>query len=257
MATSQIHTLISELYDNSFDNVDADIRSTEIRAAEQQIQQGLGMRPTLSLLRIIDLYEEKLRSFLSECIEVAKSCDTNPFELDIESFFEWLNNTVKPLHHIFEEKLRTINDGRSVTRISRKYADLNDLQTSIFRDFKYQFKKEFELIKKEYKARNMNNNYYIMNSDNARININSTDHSTNIANSKELFSELRSCLQGQSEIPSERLADIMSAIDQLESSITENKSNSLKTYQKFIALIADHMSIVTPFIPALTQLIGS
>jgi hypothetical protein len=89
---------------------------------------------------------------------------------------------------------------------------------------------------------------------NARVNIQSTDSSTNVVNveSTLLFQNLRSAIQA-SISDSELRMMLMSQVEGME------KAAGTRTfadrYRDFIGLAADHMSVFSPFLPALTQLL--
>lgn len=95
-------------------------------------------------------------------------------------------------------------------------------------------------------------NIYNANGPNARINIHSTDKSKNYYNdSDSLFKNLKKALE---EISEEEIKEkAIQMIDELQSS--KNTSSYLVKYQNFIALLANHMTVIAPFIPALTELI--
>jgi hypothetical protein len=89
---------------------------------------------------------------------------------------------------------------------------------------------------------------------NARVNINSLDQSANVVNitPANLFVELRRALQEaiQNE---ERQTTVLAAVAALEQA--QRKPTFAQRYRDFVALVADHMAILAPFIPALTQLL--
>ena len=97
-------------------------------------------------------------------------------------------------------------------------------------------------------------NTYNVAGENSRININSTDHSTNIVNTgdDDLFSGLRKAIENQikdevqRELILKRLADMEA---------TQKTSSFNVKYQAFIEEAANHMTIIAPFIPQLTQLL--
>jgi len=97
------------------------------------------------------------------------------------------------------------------------------------------------------------NNYYNVTGANARINIDSADHSVNIQNvsQAELFNSLREAMQR--DIPQDRLAEVLEAIGALENAI--GTESSLRAYQRVIGVVADHIALLQPFLPALTQLL--
>jgi hypothetical protein len=97
-------------------------------------------------------------------------------------------------------------------------------------------------------------NVYNLQGTHSRVNIRSSDQSLNISNvtSAQLFSNLREHIEenvhddGDLKELVERLAALEKATD---------KPSLLKRYQEFIAAAANHMTLIAPFIPALTQLL--
>jgi len=88
-----------------------------------------------------------------------------------------------------------------------------------------------------------------------RWNTNSTDNSVNIVNvSTELvFANLRQ--QIAERVPAgEEQADILQRLAALEQE--HDKASGWKRYSDFIASAANHMAIVAPFVPALTELLS-
>jgi hypothetical protein len=95
---------------------------------------------------------------------------------------------------------------------------------------------------------------YNLTGDSPRVNINSTDYSINITNSKAIFRQLGEAIQ--SGISEEQLrAALFTKTQEMESAV-KDKPRFLKLYSDFIALAANHMTIIGPFIPALTHFIN-
>lgn len=91
---------------------------------------------------------------------------------------------------------------------------------------------------------------------NARVNIQSVDASTNLIEiePKDLFDKLRHTIQ--QEIADKSFSDKLSKkADELEQAQGTNKF--VDKYREFIALAADHVTLLAPFIPALSQLCRS
>jgi len=89
--------------------------------------------------------------------------------------------------------------------------------------------------------------------DNARMNVNSTDNSSNVVNqSHAFFVQMREAAQNI-ETEQER-ADILARIEELEQS--KGKSGFLQAYQKFMSIAAVHMTVFAPFVPALTEMLS-
>ena len=87
---------------------------------------------------------------------------------------------------------------------------------------------------------------------NARVNINSQDFSTNIVNESNVFEHLRSAIESGVTSASEQ-KEILQRLEALESA--KGKKTYLIRYQEFIAVAANHMTVLAPFIPALTQML--
>jgi len=95
-------------------------------------------------------------------------------------------------------------------------------------------------------------NVYNASGPNSRININSKDNSKNYYNDTDLlFEELKLALAG---IVEEEIKEkSFQILEKLNSS--KRTSSYLTNYQDFISILANHMTVIAPFIPALTQLI--
>jgi hypothetical protein len=100
-------------------------------------------------------------------------------------------------------------------------------------------------------AQGVTNNFY---GDNARINQNSTDNSTNTVVHGNLFGDLKSSIEQGVSDEAERRA-LVGAIAEMESK--QGKVGFAGAYGKFIALAANHMQLVSPFLPGLTLMLSS
>ncbi len=83
---------------------------------------------------------------------------------------------------------------------------------------------------------------------NARVNIDSTDNSTNVVHQGVPFSELRKAIESGVSDGVERTA-ILQRLSDLEAATDRNSGT--KRYQAFIAAAADHMTLIGPYLPAL------
>ena len=97
--------------------------------------------------------------------------------------------------------------------------------------------------------------YYSVNisGPNARVNIGSQDHSTNIATRGDIFGNIVSTLKGAVKNPDE-LRQIISAVDDMKQ--RQGSADFATAYRNFISIAADHLGILAPFLPALTQLLS-
>ena len=95
---------------------------------------------------------------------------------------------------------------------------------------------------------------YNLHGDNSRVNINSTDASTNVVNasSDEIFIQLEEAartVQG-------RNAQALLIEEICRMRTAQNATDFTAKYKNFIAAAANHMTVFAPFLPALTQLLG-
>jgi len=90
---------------------------------------------------------------------------------------------------------------------------------------------------------------------NARVNIQSVDTSTNLVEVEpnKLFEKLRGLIKNSisDEIVSAQLSE---KVDELQEA--QGTKNFVTKYQEFMALAANHVSILAPFIPALSQMLN-
>jgi hypothetical protein len=87
---------------------------------------------------------------------------------------------------------------------------------------------------------------------NSRVNVGSTDNSTNVVTNNKLFSDVRHTIASGVSDEASRIA-LNGALAELEHA--QSKDTFAKAYQNFIALAADHIAVLTPFLPAITQLL--
>jgi hypothetical protein len=95
---------------------------------------------------------------------------------------------------------------------------------------------------------------YSVSGPNARFNINSVDSSTNIINQAppELFQALRDAIQTKLGTSPDR-EQLSARVNELEQET--GRQGFARKYAEFMALAANHMEVLGPFIPALTQLL--
>lgn len=89
---------------------------------------------------------------------------------------------------------------------------------------------------------------------NARVNIQSVDSSTNLVGVEptELFGLIREAI-GKSVQDGEMLKKLQEKVTELEKA--QGTTGFKARYQEFIALAANHMTLLVPFIPALSQML--
>lgn len=99
-------------------------------------------------------------------------------------------------------------------------------------------------------ARHTGGHYINVSGHNARVNLNSTDNSTNVVNTTSIFAQVASAIEQGVDDAAERetLLEALKAIETSDSS--EGKGQA---YQRLIANAANHMTILAPFLGPLTQ----
>lgn len=87
---------------------------------------------------------------------------------------------------------------------------------------------------------------------NARVNVNSHDQSHNTVITDNAFVKLRSKITTDVSDAEERSL-LLAAIDDMQSHV-KDRSAFATAYQRFIASAANHMTLIAPFLPAITNL---
>jgi hypothetical protein len=95
---------------------------------------------------------------------------------------------------------------------------------------------------------------YHIEGDNSRVSVNSIDNSVNVVvkSSEQIFANLRQTLQSGVPEGAER-TDILARLTALEQA--QGSKSFVQHYTEFIAAAANHMQLVGPFIPALTEIL--
>lgn len=90
----------------------------------------------------------------------------------------------------------------------------------------------------------------------SRVNIQSQDSSVNVSHqiTENVFADMRQVIQSHIQNEDER-TQILSDLNELEAA--KGTGSFTQKYQSFITLAANHMTLLAPFIPALTQMLGS
>jgi hypothetical protein len=86
---------------------------------------------------------------------------------------------------------------------------------------------------------------------NARVNIASTDKSNNVSVDGDIFGNVEAALRSRAQDQGQ-LDQILSALNELK--VQRGQSSYAAAHQKFMAIVADHIGIVAPFLPALTEM---
>jgi len=104
---------------------------------------------------------------------------------------------------------------------------------------------------------NITNNYTNhVTGDNARVNINSVDNSSNYASKVEvspIFGQLKELLNS-SDIPDAEGQNIRLSIEKMEAAQT--KQGLMEGYQSFMGHAANHITVFSPLLPALAGLLS-
>lgn len=88
-----------------------------------------------------------------------------------------------------------------------------------------------------------------------KVNVGSTDNSTNInISTHQVFASIRDALAKSHVDPSER-QNLVQCVDAMETDV--GKPGFIRRYQDFVTASANHMTLISPFLPALTGLLGN
>jgi hypothetical protein len=96
---------------------------------------------------------------------------------------------------------------------------------------------------------------YNLHGTHARVNIQSQDSSINISHqvTENVFADMRQVIQTHIENEEERTV-ILNKLSEMEEA--KGSPNFTDKYREFISSAANHMSVLAPFIPALSQMLG-
>jgi hypothetical protein len=96
---------------------------------------------------------------------------------------------------------------------------------------------------------------YNLNGPNARVNIQSMDSSTNVVNveSAALFDKLRNAIK-ESVKDADDISRLSEKVEAMQAAA--GTKSFARTYQEFVSVAADHLTLFLPFLPALTQLLS-
>jgi hypothetical protein len=89
---------------------------------------------------------------------------------------------------------------------------------------------------------------------NARVNVHSHDHSHNVVIAENVFVELRNRIKSD-VLNAEDRDRLLTAIEDMQKH-RNDRASFATAYQKFIASAANHMTLIAPFLPAITQFLG-
>lgn len=88
---------------------------------------------------------------------------------------------------------------------------------------------------------------------NSRFNLSSTDHSSNVNNETDLFAALLAAVQKINDDHEREV--VVTAVTTMQKE--QGLPGFVGAYQRFITTAANHMTIVAPFLPQLTALLGA
>jgi hypothetical protein len=89
---------------------------------------------------------------------------------------------------------------------------------------------------------------------NPRINQGSSDHSTNAASENSVFGNIEQAVRAEVDDPVVK-AKLCAANDAMRTA--KDSSSFLAAYNRFVGAAADHMTVIGPYLPALTALIST
>ncbi len=141
---------------------------------------------------------------------------------------------------------------------SRDYWKVTDTEDIILDDVFVSFDVRVEKINVDGEltrpSRTIGNTYNLQGTQ-SRVNISSHDQSVNISQqtSENVFADMRQVIQTQVQNEKEK-TEILNKLNELENSI--GKKEFTEKYKDFIGTVADHIGLISAFIPYLTKMLG-
>ena len=116
------------------------------------------------------------------------------------------------------------------------------------------FSQKVRTMREKEKAQATTQNNYYLHGPNSRVNIGSTDNSINIITEPQLFSKLREAVEAQVS-DSNTKARLLEKIKEGEA-LPKKSPVFNNWFTQFLALTADCITVIQPFVPALVQLLA-
>lgn len=131
---------------------------------------------------------------------------------------------------------------------------LKALETYIQNVARYERTGEANLNSELFKQSSVKSEYYLHGT-HSRVNIYSQDSSMNVSNqsTEHIFADMRQLIQTTIQNEEER-SEIIGKLNELEE--TKGSQSFKQKYQEFISSAANHINLIAPFIPALTEMLG-
>lgn len=161
-------------------------------------------------------------------------------------------------HHTFLHKIKAITDSLdsppwAVKRMINVFDDQLRLLASVSKTLDLLKQTNLYKIEKGEAPVEKESNITIGNI-NGKVNINSTDNSTNISiDSSSIFGSLSNAIN-DAPIEAEQKAQLLAKVEELKQA--EGTNGFVQKYKEFMQNGANHMAVILPFIPALTSLLG-
>jgi hypothetical protein len=232
-----------------------EFRKIHNKGAASAVQSGVGWGGGASLGVIAKGLTEYLREkalFVSDKLQQVVTSTEIAFYAELNTdlksqFAAYLNPCLKGAEDYFETLRKSSPSPTGFTDQLRM--NLNSIMPSINADLDL-FCVEYEVKERNRKRMNTPNIIYNLHGQNARVNQGSVDYSVNIASSQTVFSEIKKTIE--SGIEDEELKQqLLTKTAELEQNV--GKPSFAKKYAEFIACAANHMKLLGPWIPALTQ----
>lgn len=198
--------------------------------------------------RITALLRSRMALLLEGFAMYDVTIDDNLMERVIRELGElrltWINNARSAFAMDPVMSGRLVPEGSYMETLERNVGmSANEIRTQIERSRQMPKKPEGNII----------NVYHVQGSNNRWL-TNSQDHSVNVVmqSSDQIFSNLRQEIEAKVPAGEEKL-DILGKLSALQKA--ENTPSFKQRYTEFIAAAANHMVLLTPFIPALTEML--
>lgn len=232
-----------------------EFRKIHNKGAEWAVSSGVGWEggaPLGVIAKALVAYMREKAVYVRDQLKLAVSTTEIDFypelNLDLKAQFSaYLSPCLKSAENKFEETRKSTTAPAGYTDQLRMELDAIPVQMDADLDL---FCAGYETNERNKKQMSTPSIVYNFHGHNARVNNGSVDYSVNISSSETVFSEIKKTIEAGVRDETQR-NELLTKANELEQCV--GKAGFAKKYAEFIAVAANHMELLGPWIPALTQ----
>jgi hypothetical protein len=255
MLDSNTVTLMDSLVGPILDAESRELNRKLTRAAEQTAQAGLagsGLAQTRQIIVHHDHHKELAAAVWSAMLRVLNEAHVTPYP-------ELAGDLKRKFEAYLAASANRIRSSMVAFSLGLGQPGPKETFDGICEEIRAKYSAEIQLhchraaaeLKKQQETHVAMNITYNLTGENPRVNINSTDYSINSTNAGPIFGHLVEAIR--TGVPDQGLRDqLIGKTRDLESAVAD-KHRYLRLYKEFMAVVADHVTVIGPFIPALAQ----